>query len=75
MGQPSWQVDEVVQQDLELLHEFQDVQMPVGRAVFRSEDLRWKPPSFGLYKINFDDAVFTDQVSASIRVVIKDWEG
>ena len=45
--------------------------MSVGRAVVRSEDLRWKPPNFGLYKINFDSAVFADQVSASIRVVLK----
>ena len=49
--------------------------MSVGRAVVRSEDLRWKPPNFGLYKINFDSAVFADQVSAGIRVVIRDWEG
>ena len=49
--------------------------MSVGRAVVRSEDLRWKPPDFGLYKINFDSAVFADQVSAGIRVVIRDWEG
>ena len=49
--------------------------MSVGQAVVRSEDLRWKPPNFGLYKINFDSAVFANQVSAGIRVVIRDWEG
>ena len=49
--------------------------MPVRRAVVRSEDLRWKPPNFGLYKINFNGAVFADQVSAGIGVVIRDWEG
>ena len=51
------------------------MQTPVRRAVGLSEDLRWKPPDFGLYKINFDGAVFGDQVSAGIGVVIRDWEG
>ena len=49
--------------------------MPVCRAVVRSEDLQWKPPDFGLYKINFDNDVFADQASAGISVVIRDWEG
>ena len=75
MGQPSRKVDEVVQRASELLHDFQDVQTPIRRAVGRSEDLRWKPPDFGFYKINFDGAVFGDQVSAGIGVVIRDWEG
>ena len=75
VGQPLWKVDEVVQRASELLHEFQDVQKLVHQAVRRSEDLRWKPPNFGLYKINFDGAVFGDQVSAGIGVVIRDWEG
>ena len=52
VGQSSWKIDEVVQRASELLHKFQDVQTPVRRAVGRSEDLRWKPPDVGLYKIS-----------------------
>ena len=45
------------------------------RVVRHNEDLRWKPPNFGLYKINFDGALFTDEGSAYLGVVIRDWEG
>ena len=46
-----------------------------NRVVEHSKDLRWKPPDSGLYKINFDGALFADQGSAGIGVVIRDWEG
>lgn len=49
--------------------------MQVCRAVVQSEDLRWKPLDFGLFKINFEGDVFVDQVSAGVGVVIRDWEG
>ena len=68
-------VDEVVQQASELLWEFQDVHKKVRQVADHSEDLRWKLPDFGLYKIIFDGTLFADQVSASIGVVIRDWEG
>ena len=45
------------------------------RVVEHNEDLRWKPPDFGLYKINFDGALFADQGSAGLGVVMRDWEG
>ena len=44
-------------------------------VVNHSEDLWWKPPDYGLYKINFDGAQFVDQASAGLGVVIRDWEG
>ena len=44
-------------------------------VVDHMEDLRWKPPNFGLYKTNFDGALFAAQVNAGIGVVIRDWEG
>ena len=75
VGQPSWKIEDVVQRASELLDEFQDVQKPTRGVAGRSEDIRWKPPDFGRYKINFDGAVFGDQVSAGIGVVIRDWEG
>ena len=36
---------------------------------------RWKPPEQGLYKINYDGAVFTQQNRAGLGVVIRDSEG
>ena len=45
------------------------------RVVEHNEDLRWKLPDFGLYKINFDGALFADQGSAGLGVVMRDWEG
>ena len=75
LKQKTWQVDEVVQRASELLREFWDVQKKGNRVVEHGKDLRWKPPDSGLYKINFDGALFADQGSAAIGVVIRDWEG
>ena len=75
LNQETWKVEEVVQCASELLCEFWDVQKKGNRIVDHSEGLRWKPPDSGLYKINFDDALFADQGSAGIGVVIRDWEG
>nr|POE86376.1 hypothetical protein CFP56_17255 [Quercus suber] len=61
VGQKTWKVDEVVWAS-ELLQEFQDMHKKVRWVANHSEDLRWKPPDFGLYKINFDGALFADQL-------------
>ena len=45
------------------------------QVVEHNEDLQWKLHDFGLYKINFDGALFADQGSAGLGVVIRDWEG
>ena len=47
----------------------------VPQVAAYSEDIRWKPPTYGLYKINFDGALFADQACASLGVVIRDSEG
>lgn len=75
VGQKTWRVDEVAQWASELLQEFQDMHKKARRVVDHSEDLQWKPPNFGLFKINFGGALFAAQVSAGIGVVIRDWEG
>nr|POE88491.1 hypothetical protein CFP56_53777 [Quercus suber] len=59
-GAKNMAVNEVVQRALELLREFQDVHKKVRRVADHSEDLQWKLPDFGLYKINFDGALFAD---------------
>ena len=42
------------------MREFWDVQKKDTRVVEHNKDLRWKPPDFGLYNINFDGALFAD---------------
>ena len=49
-----------------ILQVFQDMNKKARRVVNHSEDLQWKPPNYGLYKINFDGALFDDQASAGL---------
>nr|POE63780.1 hypothetical protein CFP56_26606 [Quercus suber] len=59
----------------EMLKEFHNVHKKIPRMVARSSDSRWTPPSFGLYKINFDGALFEEQACAGLGVVIRDSVG
>lgn len=36
----------------------------------QSEEIKWKPPGAGLFKINFDGAVFEELALAGLGVVI-----
>ncbi|KAK7827171.1 hypothetical protein CFP56_031346 [Quercus suber] len=40
-----------------------------------SSVIRWIPPSDGIYKVNFDGAVFTELTIVSIGVTIRDSSG
>ena len=40
-----------------------------------NEIVKWSPPVEGLYKINFDGAIFEDQACAGLGVVIRDSAG
>ena len=73
--QKTWGIDAIFSRASELLKEFQDVHKKVPQVAARSEDIRWKPPTYGLYKINFDGALFADQACAGLGVVIRDSEG
>ncbi|KAK7851232.1 hypothetical protein CFP56_042712 [Quercus suber] len=77
VGQPSWQVNEVVQRASELLHEFQDVQTPVRQAAVRSEDLRLFLVVFYMLsvRVNFDAALFENLGCAGIGVAVRDSVG
>ena len=58
-----------------MLQEFTDVQdSPVWSAIPWVE-ARWKPPSAGLFKINFDGAVFMDRSLVGLGIVIRDESG
>ncbi|KAK9998718.1 hypothetical protein SO802_018321 [Lithocarpus litseifolius] len=73
--QPVWDVGNVVDRASALLREFRDVQkLPLRRSVPR-EAVKWSPPAEGLYKVNFDGAVFEDQACAGLGVVIRDSAG
>lgn len=46
----------------------------IPRMVSRNEDIWWSP-SEGVYKINFNGAIFEDQACAGLGVVIRDSAG
>ena len=67
---PIWDVGETVKREKELLQEFKDLQdFPSWYAIPRVE-VRWKPPGTGLFKINFDGAVFEDRALVGLGIVI-----
>lgn len=39
------------------------------------ENVKWQPPKEGMYKMNYDGAVFTDLGEAGIRVIVRDARG
>ena len=47
---------------------------PVLSAIPQVE-ARWKPPGAGLFKINFDGAVFADRSLTGLGIVIRDESG
>ena len=59
----------------DLLKEFHDVHKKVPRLAVCSNDSRWTPLASGLYKINFDGALFEEQACAGLGVVIRDSAG
>jgi len=73
--QKVWGIDEVCHRASELLKEFHDVHKKVPRLVVQSGDTRWKPPGSGMYKVNFDGALFEEQSCANLGVVIRDSAG
>ena len=75
LGQQAWGIREVCRHASNLLNEFHDVHKMVPRLVVRSNDSRWKLPASGLYKINFDGALFEEQACTGLGVVIRDSAG
>ena len=74
-GQKTWGSNLVMHRALELLQEYRDVQSVNPRMAVRRMDLRWKPPDSGVYKINFDGALFLEQRCAGLGVVVRDSVG
>ncbi|XP_050254643.1 uncharacterized protein LOC126700507 [Quercus robur] len=74
-GQKTWGPEMVMHRASKLLQEYRDVQSMNPRMAVRSMDLRWKPPDSGVYKVNFDGALFLEQRCASLGVVVRDSVG
>ena len=74
-GQKTWGPEMVMHRASELLQEYWDVQPMNSRMAIQSMDLRWKPPDSGVYKINFDGALFLEQRCAGLGVVVRDSAG
>ncbi|XP_030923046.1 uncharacterized protein LOC115949925 [Quercus lobata] len=55
-------------------NEFQLLHQTVGTPQHRNH-VRWKPPDQGLYKVNYDGAIFAQQARAGIGVVIRNEDG
>ena len=78
MQQPTDPITRIVPRAQELLTEFtngQD-QFPLLSMQPRSSDvIKWKPPATGRYKVNCDDAIFTNTNEASLGVIIRNAQG
>ena len=73
--QPVWDIGETMKRERELLQEFNDVQDIPTQYVVPRVETRWQPPGAGLFKINFDGAVFEDRKLAGLGTVIRDESG
>ena len=73
--QSVWDVGVVVDRASELLQDFHNVHKKYSRMSLPNEIVKWSPPVEGLYKINFDGAIFEDQACAGLGVVIRDLAG
>ena len=73
--QPMWDVGETVKKARELLQEFNDVQDIPTQSIIPQVETKWQPPGAGLFKINFDRAVFEDRKLAGLGIVIRDESG
>ena len=58
--QSVWDVGDVVDRALALLREFHDMQKLHLRRSVPREVVKWSPPAEGLYRVNFDEAIFED---------------
>lgn len=73
--QQVWDVSDTIKNAKDLLQEFRDVQSLSLRPLVQREVVRWKPPSSGLFKINFDGALFDNLALAGLWIVIQDEQG
>ena len=58
-----------------MLQEYRDVQDRPSRTSIQRPRQKWSPPELGVYKLNFDGAIFEGAARAGLGVVVRDAEG
>ena len=72
---PVWAIGETARRARELLQEYWDVQDRPSRTSVQRPRQKWSPPELGVYKLNFDGAIFEGSARAGLGVVVRDAEG
>ena len=75
MKQSVWPLHEVGDRAKGRVLEFFDANKPEARPRVHSPPTRWVPPENGLYKVNYDAAIFDSLGYAGLGVVIRDSTG
>ena len=70
-----WAIGETAQRARELLQEFWDVQDNPSRTSIQRMRQNWTPPDLGVYRLNFDGAIFEGSARVGLGVVVRDVEG
>ena len=71
---PSCNTDQLAQVAIERLNEFVAGLPPTNPAPQKSKVV-WKPPPTGMFKLNFDGAVFKQENKSSVGIAIWDCKG
>ena len=71
---PSCNTDQLAQVAIERLNEFVAGLPPTNPAPQKSKVV-WKPPPTGMFKLNFDGAVFKQENKSGVGVAIRDCKG
>ena len=72
MKQSVWPLHEIGDRAKGLVLEFFDVNKPEARMRVHSPPTRWVPPEDGLYKVNYDVAIFDSLGYTGLGDVIRD---
>lgn len=76
VGEVSIEVNQIRKKAEDFLHDFQKANgSKVHRQLLPTSVVRWTPPNFPLYKVNFDGATFSKIGAASLGAVVQDHSG
>ena len=74
-NQPTWPLLEVGEMVVSLVREFLDLSKLGALSRSSSVQVGWSCPPVGVFKVNFDIALFENTGSAGIGVAIRDFDG
>ena len=76
VGESSIEINQIRKKAEEFLHDFKKANgSKVHRLIRPVSPVRWIPPIFPLYKVNFDGAFFSKTGAAGLGVVMRDHSG